>query len=81
MYKFAINNTRKVFCRRSNDRRRHHYEFGTQEWIDNLQLLNAAWPRQDRRTGNRRQLERRKNAEPLVSFEESKFISGLYNNE
>ena len=53
--------SRRTSDRRSNNRRVISYEFGSPEWIDNIQNNYLVWPKEERRKEDRRKSERRAN--------------------
>jgi hypothetical protein len=50
---------RSTVTRRIADRRVVPYEFGSPEWIENIQKNYLAWPKTNRRTTERRSDDRR----------------------
>ena len=53
--------SRRTSDRRSKNRRIISYEFGSPEWIDNIQNNYLVWPKEERRKEDRRKSERRAN--------------------
>jgi hypothetical protein len=53
--------SRRTSDRRSKNRRIILYEFGSPEWVDNIQKNYLVWPKEERRKENRRRSERRAN--------------------
>lgn len=59
LYDFRQNPRRSSMTRRTADRRKTPYSFGSQEWVDNIKNHYLAWPKTNRRDMSRRIDERR----------------------
>lgn len=59
LFDFRRNPRRASLIRRTADRRKITYPFGSQEWVENIKEYYLAWPKSNRREQSRRCNERR----------------------
>jgi hypothetical protein len=72
IYDLRRNPRRVSMTRRMTDRREISYQFGSQEWVNNIKKHYLAWPKLNRRDMDRRGDDRRVMDRRLQQFSEQR---------